>query len=206
MVKFSIHILLLSLWLSLFGLTTKGQAQNRNQYTCVSKQGIPRTVVDTKRGKIELIIWESQVFGSQWSPESRCQEVTQRFQDFSDAGNLRYVTTGKMNGYNVICVGDQRTNGYTCDRDGLLITLQPSDHPPSVMKDLFDVNNRVSKGPLRRLGPRPRRFVINLDEFLDDVPVVENTASETTTPSPSPSSIVPNSSSPNEMTIPDLLQ
>ncbi|MGK7947134.1 MAG: COP23 domain-containing protein [Microcystaceae cyanobacterium] len=210
MLKLSFNVLILSLLLSLFGLATKGQAQSKNKYTCVSEQGIPRTVVDTKRGKIELIVWKSNFFGSQWSPERRCQEVTRRFQSFSDAGNLKYVTTGKINGYPVICVGDQQTRGYSCDQNGLLITLQPSDHPPSVMNELFNINNRISGGGVTRSSGRPRSRVINMDQFLQDAPLIESADPETTTSIPSlpRESVIPETSTstpslPRESVIPE---
>ncbi|MGK7947135.1 MAG: COP23 domain-containing protein [Microcystaceae cyanobacterium] len=209
MVKSSFSLFILSFLISFLGLTTKGQAQIHKKYNCVITQQTPRTVVDTRRGKIELIVWKSQFFGSQWSPERRCQEVTRRFQFFSDTGNLKYVTTGKINGYNVICVGDQRTKGYTCRRDGLLITLEPSDHPPSVMKELFDVNNRIGRGGVTRGdGSRPQKFVIDLDQFLQDASVADSTTPEIPSPDPIPPqpSAVPSPSLPGGIVVPEELQ
>lgn len=181
MIKHTLHTVLLSLLLSSLGLINDGQAQTtKNKYSCVNQGGVPRTVVDTKRGKIELIVWKSRYFGPQWPVERRCQEVTQRFQDFSDAGNLRYVTTGKMNGYNVICVGDKRVSGYECRKDGLLITLQPNDSPTTVMNELFNINNRISGGGIERGG------AIDLVSFLNKAPLMESAPVSEPVPSSPP--------------------
>ncbi|PSF31687.1 hypothetical protein C7H19_22375 [Aphanothece hegewaldii CCALA 016] len=160
--------------LALFSLVSslevmaKEQTQTiKNKYSCINLGGIPRTIVDTKRGKIEMIVWKSKYFGPEWPAERRCQEVTQRFQEFSDAGNLKYVTTGKMNSYNIICVGDKRVSGYECRKNGLLITLQPNDSPTAVMNELFNINNRLGKGGIERGG------ALNLVDFLNQVDPLE---------------------------------
>jgi hypothetical protein len=101
-----------------------------------------------------------------------------------------------MNDYNVICVGDKRLSGYECRKNGLLITLQPSDNPTTVMNDLFDINNRIRGGGITR-----GRSTIDLVSFLDSVPVMESTAVSETVPSP-----VPSPDSPRGMSVPPELQ
>jgi hypothetical protein len=175
----------------------------QSKYSCLVSNGVPRTIVDTKRGKIELIIWKSNFFGSKWSPESRCQEVSKRFQRFADEGNLRYVTTGKMNGTNVICVGDKRVSGYECRKDGLLITLQPQDNPMTVMNELFDINNRIRGGGIQRGG------AIDLVRFLENAPILDSSqVTEPSSPAPqqSPPLSVPSPNPLNGVEVPDLLQ
>ena len=112
----------------------------RNIYQCVNYENKPTTIVDTARGRIKLIVWESQYFAnSGWSPQKRCEAVSARFQKFSDDRSLKYVSTGIMNRkYKVICVSRPRPGrGYACNDDGLLITLQPNDNPSAVLKNLF---------------------------------------------------------------------
>jgi hypothetical protein len=200
MTQFTLRPIILLYFLFLLGWTSNVQAQSsKNKYSCVKQQGISRTVVDTKRGKIELIIWKSNYFGSEWPVERRCQEVTERFQKFSDTGNLRYVTTGKMNGSNVICVGDKRVSGYECRKDGLLITLQPQDSPTAVMNELFDINNRIRGGGIQRGG------AIDLTSFLNKAPIIESASVDIPDQAPIPAS-KPSPKSPDGIEVPDIFR
>ncbi len=79
------------------------------QYICEMKQDIPITYARTPTETVEFIGWQSQAFSnSGYTPERRCQEVTARFQKHSDAGNLRFITTGRMNNQNVMCVAQKK--------------------------------------------------------------------------------------------------
>lgn len=145
-------------------------AQPKNTYSCVNYQGKPTTVVNTPRGKIQLIVWESDYFrDSGWSPQKRCQEVTKRFQEFSDKGILKFVTTGKINKYPVICIGRQVPGGgYQCQSDGLLITLQMNDNPDKVLRDLFTNAAKVGGIPVTRGDT-----VVSITQFIDNAPIME---------------------------------
>lgn len=163
--------------LSVVGVLTPNLAEaqtTKNTYRCITRNGKPTTVVETKRGKIELIVWESKFFGnSGWPPQKRCQAVTQRFQQFSDSGTLRLITSGKMNNQPVICVGENKAGqGVICKSKGLLMTLQPQDNPKKVMEDLFDISARVSGGGIQR---GDNETTINIEVFLDQAPLMENT-------------------------------
>ncbi|MBE9221072.1 hypothetical protein IQ215_00015 [Cyanobacterium stanieri LEGE 03274] len=148
------------------------QAQNRNLYRCVMKNDAPTTVVDTPRGRIDLIVWKNELPGG-WSPVRRCQEITKRFQTFSDRGALRYVTSGRLNNQPVICVAENRPGvGISCRNDGLLLTLAQNENPQRVMEQLFDISARVRGGnPITR--NIQERTILAVDRFLDEVDIVE---------------------------------
>ena len=130
------------------------------QYTCIQQGGVFKTIANTQNGPIELIIWQSNFFsGSGYTPETRCQIVTSRFQQHSDAKNFRYVSTGRMNGQNVICVSSKSGR---CQSNGLLITLQPDDRPNQVLRNMFNLQARRNYGGVRRGG----KVVIDLDRIL----------------------------------------
>jgi len=147
-------------------------AQHKNTYSCVNYKGKPTTVVDTPRGKIQLIVWESDYFrDAGWTPLKRCQEVTKRFQEFSDQGVLKYITTGKINKYPVICVARQVPGkGYQCQSNGLLITLQMNDNPDKVLRDLFTNAAKVGGVPVTRGDT-----VVSIPQFIDNAPVIDDT-------------------------------
>jgi len=135
------------------------QAQpTKNIYTCINEKGIPTTVVDTKRGRIRLVVWESDYFrGSGWTPQKRCEEVTSRFQKFSDNGTLKQITTGKtvlanQKIYNIICVAATNKPGMQgqCLQDGLLLILESGDNPKEVLNNLFQAARDVNLPAIKR--------------------------------------------------------
>jgi hypothetical protein len=152
----------------------QAQAQvSKNVYSCINNKGLPTTVVDTNRGRIELIVWQSNYFrASGWNPQKRCQEVALRFQKFSDNSTLKYVTTGTINNQKVICIGKNFPGGsFDCLSDGLLITLEPNDNPDEVLKNLFTHATRVVGNPVKR-DPRGK-YVFPLNQYLEKAPIME---------------------------------
>ncbi|AFZ45568.1 hypothetical protein PCC7418_3454 [Halothece sp. PCC 7418] len=148
--------------------TTATQPQPSIQYFCLNERGDkPVTVVDTKRGRIELIIWKSEFFsGTGYTPQRRCDQVTARFQQHSDAKTLRYISTGTMNRQPVICVA--KNDAGDCRNDGLLITLQPQDNPNQVLRELFNLRERADSGGIyRSFGNEELKEVIIWDDFLE---------------------------------------
>jgi Circadian oscillating protein COP23 len=134
---------------------------------------VPTTLASTRRGNVAMIFWKSTFFGQKgqgFSPSDRCQEVSRRFQAFYQDGVLSYLTTGKMNNQNVICVSDEY--GGPCQ--GLLLTLEPKDNPEQVLQELLNVRARA-RGPLVR-GSGPS--YIDVQDFLDNAPVEKDVSSK----------------------------
>lgn len=111
------------------------------KYRCVMRGSTPVTVVDTPGGSIDLIVWSRNLF-AQYSPQSRCQIVTNRFQKHSSTNNLRYVSWGNYNSSRVICVSNARGQ---CQRDGVLFTLEPQDDPEGVLRSLFNLDRPLTR-------------------------------------------------------------
>jgi Circadian oscillating protein COP23 len=127
----------------------------------------PMTLAKTQRGNVEMIRWKSTFFNNKvndFTPMSRCTEVSRRFQDFYNQGILSYLTTGKMNAQNVICVAEEY--GGPCS--GLLLTLEPKDDPQQVLQELMNVRTRASGGPITR-GSGSAYF--DVEDFLATAPV-----------------------------------
>ena len=96
--------------------------------------GKPATFTKTAQGDIPLIIWESEAFiGVGLTPERRCEEVSARFENYYQAGRLNYLTTGVINGQDVICVAEY--NVGTCA--GLLFRMNPGDDANDVLMRLL---------------------------------------------------------------------
>jgi hypothetical protein len=157
---------------SLINVTKSSLAQtnpSKNIYKCIQNKGTPTTVVETPRGRIELITWKSEAFGEKWDPQTRCQTVTKRFQDFSDQGSLRYVTTGILNNQKVICVAEKVRGDYECLSNGLLITLEPNDNPQQIIKEIFSTAAKVGGIPTTR-----GTVVFPIESYLEDAPLMED--------------------------------
>jgi Circadian oscillating protein COP23 len=138
---------------------------------------VPTTLASTRRGNVAMIFWQSTFFAQQgqgFTPTDRCEEVSKRFQAFYTEGILSYLTTGKMNNQNVICVSDEY--GGPCQ--GLLLTLEPKDNPEQVLQELLNVRARARGALVRSAGPS----YIDVQDFLDNAPV-EKDLSSTVIPS-----------------------
>jgi len=114
-------------------------------FACEIENKIPTTVARTRQQSISIVRWVSD-FGSQanYTPQKRCEEVSNRFQIYYDRGELNYITVGRQNNQNIICAS---RHSNSCSQ--LLLTLKPEDNPQRVIKQLFDVG-RYATGPLEQ--------------------------------------------------------
>ncbi len=162
-------------------------------YSCIEKNGIPLTVVDTDRGRIELITWKQPYFRDlELTPQQRCVEVSSRFQQFSDSKRLRYITTGKMNGYPVICIGQYKPpQGYSCMGDSLLITLQQGENPDEILENLFQEAMEVSGWNPPIVRCRENKYVFPLYKYIETYPYPESEGINSTKPEESPANCPP---------------
>ncbi len=149
-----------------FTLSTPAQAGGgANGYSCgATSNGTPATMARTSKGNdVAVIQFKSQHFSdSGWTPERRCQEVSQRFDTLNSQGLLRqaFLTTGRKNGQNIICVAAEK--GAPCISNGILFTLRPGSDPNKTLKDLTNWA-KFQTGPLSETTSRP---YYGLDEIL----------------------------------------
>jgi hypothetical protein len=81
---------------------TAAKAQNSVFY-CGTDGEIPTTMASTSQDEVPVIRWVSDYFAdSGWTPQARCEEVSQRFQTYHQNGSLKFLTTGRMNGQPVV--------------------------------------------------------------------------------------------------------
>ncbi len=102
-----------------------------------------------KRGSLTispLITWDTPEFGPEYTPEQRCQIVSDKLTQFvaDNGGKLGYLKliVGSLNNLKVVCVVN---DGQTiCDDKNLLFTLNQknSQKPQEVLDKIF----RVSEG------------------------------------------------------------
>ena len=132
----------------------------------------PATMAKTSLGEFVIIRWVSDRFeASGWDAQTRCTEVTQRFQTYYDAGQLQYITTGRMNRQPVICTTDREGGGC----QNLLFTLKPNANANDTLKRLLYVRNYGTGA----LNETEDRVYINMEAFLEQAALEASTESET---------------------------
>lgn len=127
-----------------------------------SNDGVPTTFVKNGRGNFPVIRWVSRVFDDAgYVPETRCRQVSSKFQQFYEQGLLNYVTTGRVNRQPVICVSNAKDGPCL----GILFTLKPEQNANRTLEQLFDIKVNASAGPLEESNAR---YYLNLDQFIDN--------------------------------------
>jgi hypothetical protein len=126
-------------------------AQSNVTFYCGRSGGVPATMARTARGNVTIIKWVSTL--TPVSPLARCRQVSSRFQTFYRNGSLRYLTTGKMNGQDVVCVA--KGLNLPCVREGLLFTLKPGSDPNQTLGRLLDVSSKAAAPPLNESTTAP---------------------------------------------------
>ncbi|MBC6422743.1 MAG: hypothetical protein GDA43_17155 [Hormoscilla sp. SP5CHS1] len=67
-----------------------------------------------------------------------CEAVSARFQLYQEKGMLDNITTGRVDGYPVICVSEHL--GDRCVAE-VLFPLKPSDDPVEVLQTILNVRD-----------------------------------------------------------------
>ena len=155
------------------GITLIKPAQSVAFICGVNRDGVPTPFAqETTNGGIpkskSVIRWVSD-FGDKvnYTPQKRCEEVSNRFQDYSNQGLLDYITTGKENGLDTICVKDKE-HGRPCL---LLWTLKPGTNPKLVLHQLL--SDHLGTGPLPEKGSNDSEIYIDVKKFLSKLPAEE---------------------------------
>lgn len=133
-------------------------AQSAPLFFCGQDSGTPTTMVRTPTGDRSFIRWTSSHFsGSGWSAEQRCKVVSERLQTAHSRGNLKFITTGRMNDQPVICSAN--SDGGRCL--DLLYTLKPGQDPVQALRALLSVRKGTG-GPISETSSRVYMSVADL--------------------------------------------
>ncbi|MEY2911256.1 MAG: hypothetical protein RLZZ184_565 [Cyanobacteriota bacterium] len=153
------------------------EAYTGTQFTCVpDENGNVATVGQRPGGEpIPVIIWtsdSSKYFGQKISPQSRCQIVTERFNQAvtNSGGSLQNVvlTSGKLGDKTVICVLSKDDTG--CDGGNTLFTLNPKNakRPNQVLAQIAQISRQGSSaGVIRETRGRVQ---VKLSDLLKGKP------------------------------------
>lgn len=128
---------------------TPSQAQER--FYCDLEQ--ISTAVNTLRGPIPLIRWSDRSFPPPFTPEQRCQVVSERFQKFDNNGTLKYIKADTIDSLPVLCVAAYK--GGSCLPDGLLVTFKPGTDANNVLVQILDRRVWAAGDPIQLSSNTP---------------------------------------------------
>jgi Circadian oscillating protein COP23 len=148
------------------------QAQTSRKFQCELMAGAPTTVVKTVRGNIPMIHWVKSFTGRYNDITNRCNEVSNRLDRFNRAGNLKYIRTGNVNSYPVLCV-DAGVSGNTCPKASVLVTLHKGTDSAQVLQQMLDLRARASGQIIQLSGEQLIRYrngdaYVSIDRLLGD--------------------------------------
>jgi hypothetical protein len=169
-------VIAVSTGVAISGIAFKSEsvkAQEQVQFVCAqsfdrqTNQKLPTTFAWTSRGKIAVVRWETNTFKN-FSPQTRCEKVSPKFQEAYDNGGINFLTNGTMNQQPVICTASE--SGGECDI--LLMTLRPEDNPITILTQLQEVLNGRQVGAVRHSSSVPQVYYqVDFENFLRTAPV-----------------------------------
>jgi Circadian oscillating protein COP23 len=128
---------------------------------CVNSGGAFTTVAEQGENRAVMFTWRTTEFGPEFTPEKRCQAVSQRFNSFVQANggtfNNLSLTTDMVNKYPVICMN--KTGNAACN---ILFTLKKENRNQAqkIILSLQNPNELGSDGINEARTP-----VLNLSEW-----------------------------------------
>lgn len=145
------------------------------RFLCQNSDGKLSTIVvkNQSTSPVAIIDWnlDNDYFGDEYTPEARCNIVSQRFQNLYNKDKLAFLTTDVSDwetsfGIPIICSVQQ--SGDSCTEEDLLITLENSDDPDYVLEQIIAVrNNPVSNKAVLRTGKESPTFEDGLRFYYD---------------------------------------
>jgi Circadian oscillating protein COP23 len=152
--------------------TQPSQAQSSRKFRCELIGGAPTTVVTTVRGSIPMIHWVKSFAGQYNSIDRRCNEVSTRLDRFNRDGQLKFIRTGNVNSYPVLCV-DTGVSGNTCAKSSVLVTLPKGTDSARMLQQMLDLRARASGRIIQLSGEQLVRYrdgdaYVNIDRLLGE--------------------------------------
>jgi Circadian oscillating protein COP23 len=160
-------------------IAAKSQAKSQDiSFVCSSSRGVPTTIAQTPVGETPVIRWVNDSF-DEYDPQTRCELVSAKFQQYYREGTLKHLTTGRKNGENIVCVAAYE-NGPCAQQ---LFTLKSDSNPSKTLAQLINIRDRSG----RPINQSNERLYVNIEELLNQAVSTENNSSNN-------SSIEPNNS------------
>lgn len=145
-------------------------AQPSRKFRCELVGEVPTTIVQTMRGSIPMIHWVKSFTGRYSNVGNRCQEVSMRLDRFDRDSKLKFIRTGNVNSYPVLCV-DTGVSGNTCPQTSVLVTLPKGTDSGQMLDRMLDLRARASGQIIQLSGAQLIRYrngdaYVNIDRLL----------------------------------------
>lgn len=126
-------------------------------FFCGQDGSTPATIAKAKDDhQIFVILWKSDVFKrAGYDPETRCKQVSARFEEYNNGKFFTYLAAGKLNGQSVICLTSKPEGSCGDDsvplHQGLLFTLNPRQNPNQTLEELVaTIESKAEKKTLEQ--------------------------------------------------------
>ncbi len=134
-------------------------------YDPSSKQNLPTTLALAagQTEPIAMIVWKSEFFGRNYTPQKRCEVVSPKFQAAFQAGRI-YLSSGvdKATGQGIICSAASANDA--CDNSNMLFTLKSYQKAQETMERLTTLASGATNViPVESSGGRQ---VVNVKQIL----------------------------------------
>jgi Circadian oscillating protein COP23 len=108
-------------------------------YDRVGRKDVPTTLasIPNREKPSAVIIWKSEYFGKEYTPQKRCDLVSPKFQAAYMAGKLEHLVTGTIKGTKEQIVCGVANLDESCNsKASMLFTLKPFSNDTSALKYL----------------------------------------------------------------------
>jgi hypothetical protein len=136
-----------------------------------SGEKIPATVayVPQRKENVAIIAWKSNYI-PQWDAQTRCENVSPKFQTFYQDGRLEYLTTGENQGYDIICAAIEP--GQPCKAEDQLFQVKANNDPEAVLSGLTGIIEGTSSEPIYQSSGD--QTYVSMEELLNAAPAIES--------------------------------
>ena len=151
--------------------TSAESSAAQDRFACDTNQ--MATTVLTERGSTPLIRWTDRSFPPPFTPEQRCQIVSNRFKKFHNNGTLKYIKADTVNNQPALCVAAYA--GGSCLPDGLLVTFKPGTDANQTLLKILDRRVWAANGAVQLSSKKkPEALIsqvngetyVNMEKFL----------------------------------------
>ena len=105
---------------------------------CTPVSGVPTTAGRGFGRTIPLMTWYPSSFDrAGWTPQKRCQTVSQKLDGIRQKGELNYLTTGTVARQSVICAIDKPS--APCSSRNMIMTLEKDQNPTDTLLGLVQL-------------------------------------------------------------------
>ena len=127
------------------------------------------TLVQKGDRQAVMVSWNYDGFGKEFTPQKRCQAVSQRLQEVANLNGGTFkdlqLASGTVNSQPVICA--LQSNAKKCNSKNLLFTLKPENarNPDAVIQKIFTFAQDGTSSLNESASSRPQKADLNLGNW-----------------------------------------